>query len=105
MVPAMSFHAAQDKPAALLDSSWETPLLNAMRWHNPGPVRHPPGLVEPCLPTNGHAVPAGPQWAYEIKHDGYRFIVRRDLDRVRVFSRRGNDWTVRCRVSLMRCWH
>ena len=66
-----------------------------MQWHDPGPVRHPPGFVEPCLPTNGHAVPTGPQWAYEIKRDGYRFIVRRDLDRVRVFSRRGNDWTVR----------
>jgi bifunctional non-homologous end joining protein LigD len=27
--------------------------------------------------------------AYEIKHDGYRLICRRD---VRVFSRRGHDW-------------
>jgi ATP-dependent DNA ligase len=27
------------------------------------------------------------------KHDGYRFIRRRDGDRVRVFSRRGNDYT------------
>jgi bifunctional non-homologous end joining protein LigD len=41
------------------------------------------------------AVPTGPQWAYEIKHDGYRFISRRDGDRVRVFSRRGNDYTDR----------
>lgn len=47
------------------------------------------------LPTNGHAVASGPQRAYEIKHDGFRFIVRRELDRVRVFSRRGNDWTDR----------
>jgi bifunctional non-homologous end joining protein LigD len=41
------------------------------------------------------AVPTGPQWAYEIKHDGFRFICRRDGDRVRVFSRRGHDWTDR----------
>jgi ATP-dependent DNA ligase len=41
-----------------------------MRWHNPAPVRHPPGFIAPCLPTNGHAVPIGPQWACEIKHDG-----------------------------------
>ena len=41
------------------------------------------------------AVPAGPQWAYEIKHDGLRFICRREGDRVRVFSRRGHDWTDR----------
>jgi len=69
-----------------------------MRWHNPGPVRHPPGFIEPCLPTKGHAAPIGPQWVYEIKHDGYRFICRRDGDSVRVFSRRGHDWTDRVPV-------
>jgi hypothetical protein len=66
-----------------------------MHWHSPGPVRHPPGFVAPCLPTNASIVPTGPIWAYEIKHDGYRFICRRDGDRVRVFSRRGNDHTDR----------
>ena len=66
-----------------------------MLWRSTAPVRHPPGFIEPCLPTNGHAVPTGPQWVYEIKHDGYRFICRRDGDRVRVFSRRGNDHTDR----------
>jgi ATP-dependent DNA ligase len=66
-----------------------------MRWHNPGPVRRPPGFIEPCLPTNGRTVPDGPQWAYEIKHDGFRFVCRRDGKQVRVFSRRGHDWTDR----------
>jgi bifunctional non-homologous end joining protein LigD len=66
-----------------------------MHWRFTAPARHPPGFVEPCLPTVGQTVPAGPQWAYEIKHDGYRFICRRDGDRVRVFSRRGHDWTDR----------
>src|SRR5262249_50709866 len=51
------------------------------------------GFVEPCLCTRADSVPAGPQWAHEIKHDGYRFIVRRDGNRVRVFSRHGLDWT------------
>jgi bifunctional non-homologous end joining protein LigD len=32
---------------------------------------------------------------HEIKHDGYRFICRCEGDRVRVFSRRGNDYTER----------
>jgi hypothetical protein len=32
---------------------------------------------------------------HEIKHDGFRFICRRDGDRVRVFSRNGRDWTDR----------
>ena len=40
-------------------------------------------------------MPSGPQWVHEIKHDGFRFICRRDGDRVRVFSRRGNDYTDR----------
>jgi ATP dependent DNA ligase domain len=66
-----------------------------MHWHIPGPVRRPPGFIESCLPTNGYATPIGPHWAYEIKHDGFRFICRRDGDRVRVFSRRGHDWTDR----------
>jgi ATP-dependent DNA ligase len=64
-----------------------------MHWHNPGPGRRATGFIEPCLPTNGHTVPAGPQWAYEIKHDGFRFVCRRELDRVRVFSRRCHEWT------------
>jgi hypothetical protein len=29
------------------------------------------------------------------KHDGYRLIVRRDGDVVRLFTRRGHDWTGR----------
>jgi ATP-dependent DNA ligase len=40
-------------------------------------------------------VPSGPQWVYEIKHDGFRFICRRESDRMRVFSRNGRDWTDR----------
>jgi bifunctional non-homologous end joining protein LigD len=54
---------------------------------------HPPGFIEPCLPTVSRTVPTGPQWAYEIKHDGFRFICRRDDERVRVFSRNGHDWS------------
>jgi bifunctional non-homologous end joining protein LigD len=33
--------------------------------------------------------------AYEIKHDRFRFICRREGERVRVFSRRGHDRTDR----------
>jgi ATP-dependent DNA ligase len=50
------------------------------------------------LPTLARTVPAGPQWAHEIKHDGYRMICRRDGDRVRIFTRRGHDWTERMPV-------
>jgi bifunctional non-homologous end joining protein LigD len=40
-------------------------------------------------------VPVGPEWIHEIKHDGYRLQVRRDGDAVRLFTRRGYDWTTR----------
>jgi hypothetical protein len=32
---------------------------------------------------------------HEIKHDGYRLIVRRDGAAVHLFTRRGHDWTDR----------
>jgi bifunctional non-homologous end joining protein LigD len=53
----------------------------------------PAGFVEPCLPTLGRTVPEGPRWACEVKHDGFRFICRRDGVGVRVFSRHGKDWS------------
>jgi bifunctional non-homologous end joining protein LigD len=50
---------------------------------------------EPCIPTRGTKVPAGPDWIHEIKHDGYRLIVQRDGKRVRLFTRNGHDFTDR----------
>src|ERR1700678_4185904 len=56
---------------------------------------YPAGFIEPCIPVLAHKPPAGPQWVHEIKHDGYRLIVRRAGERVRLFTRRGYDWTER----------
>src|SRR3954466_4903152 len=53
------------------------------------------GYIEPCLPTRVPKAPTGGQWVHEIKHDGYRLIVRREGDRVRIFTRRGYDWSGR----------
>ncbi len=52
---------------------------------------------EPSLPTRGTKVPSGPDWIHEIKHDGYRLIVQREGERVRVrlFTKGGHDWTDR----------
>src|SRR6476659_5753967 len=49
----------------------------------------------PCIPTRGTKVPAAPAWLHEIKHDGYRLIVRREGKRVRLFTRNGYDWSDR----------
>jgi bifunctional non-homologous end joining protein LigD len=50
---------------------------------------------QPCLPTRAGKVPTGPDWIHEIKHDGYRLIVQREGDRVRLFARNGHDWSDR----------
>jgi ATP-dependent DNA ligase len=61
------------------------------------PALLPVGFVEPCLPSVRATAPCGREWVHEIKHDGYRLIVRRNGKRVRVFTRRGFDWTGRFR--------
>jgi bifunctional non-homologous end joining protein LigD len=53
------------------------------------------GYIPPCIPTRAYKVPAGPDWVHEIKYDGYRLQVRRDGDAVRLFTRRGYDWSGR----------
>jgi bifunctional non-homologous end joining protein LigD len=55
----------------------------------------PLGFVEPCLPSPAEKPPRGPDWLHEIKHDGFRFLAWRDGDRVRLFTRRGHDWSDR----------
>ena len=52
-------------------------------------------LFLPCIPSRATSVPTGPDWLHEIKHDGYRLIVARDNARVRLFTRRGFDWSGR----------
>ena len=55
----------------------------------------PPGFVPPCLPTKAPHPPTGALWVHEIKHDGFRIIARKDGNRVRLYSRAGNDLTDR----------
>ena len=52
-----------------------------------------PWALPPCLPTPSQSPPKGWAWVHEIKHDGYRLIARRDGNRVRLFTRRGYDWS------------
>jgi ATP-dependent DNA ligase len=55
----------------------------------------PACFIQPCLGVDAEKVPTRPGWIHEIKHDGYRMQVRKDGDRVRLFTRRGFDWTAR----------
>ena len=55
----------------------------------------PAGFIVPCLPTKTDKLPSGGLWLHEIKHDGFRIIARKDGERVRLYSRPGNDFTRR----------
>ncbi len=55
----------------------------------------PAGFIAPCLPTKAQRPPSGDAWLYEIKHDGFRVIARKDGAKVRLYSRPGNDLTYR----------
>jgi bifunctional non-homologous end joining protein LigD len=57
--------------------------------------RLPPGFIIPAQPIKASKPASGPDWVHEIKHDGYRLIVRRDGPTVRLYTRNANDWTVR----------
>jgi len=57
--------------------------------------RIPAGFIVPAQPVVASKPPSGPDWVHEIKHDGYRMIVRRDGPTVRLYSRNAYDWTRR----------
>jgi bifunctional non-homologous end joining protein LigD len=58
-------------------------------------VRRSSGFIEPCLPSKVDRPPSGPLWVHEIKHDGFRLMVRREGSRVRCFTKGGHDWADR----------
>lgn len=64
-----------------------------------------PGFIEPELATSVDKVPSGERWIHEIKFDGYRVQVHLRDATVKVFTRRGNDWTNRFRKIAADTWH
>jgi len=52
-----------------------------------------PREILPELATLVDEVPAGKEWLHEIKFDGYRLLVFIDRGKVRMVTRKGNDWT------------
>jgi hypothetical protein len=53
----------------------------------------PPTWIKPQLAALVKAAPNGPDWLHEIKLGGYRMYARLDAARVKIITRRGNDWT------------
>jgi bifunctional non-homologous end joining protein LigD len=64
-----------------------------------------PGFIEPVLATTTDKVPAGQRWLHEIKFDGYRVQVHLRDAAVKVFTRRGNDWTNRFPKIAADAWN
>jgi bifunctional non-homologous end joining protein LigD len=48
-----------------------------------------------ALPIKADKVPAGPDWLHEVKYDGYRMMLIREYNRVRLITRGGRDWARR----------
>ena len=63
------------------------------------------GFIEPALATPIERVPSGERWLHEIKFDGYRVQVHLANEAIKVFTRRGNDWTKRFRKIADDAWH
>jgi bifunctional non-homologous end joining protein LigD len=56
-----------------------------------------PGFIAPALASKIDKVPSGDRWLHEIKFDGYRVQLRIANNDIKVFTRRGYDWTKRFR--------
>lgn len=54
-----------------------------------------PGSIPPQLAKLVTQAPDGPDWAHEIKMDGYRMAARLDSGDVRLLTRTGLDWTTK----------
>jgi bifunctional non-homologous end joining protein LigD len=71
-----------------------------------GGIKAPyPGFIAPALATSIGKMPNGERWVHEIKFDGYRVQVPLRDAAVKVFTRRGNDWTNRFRKIAADAWH
>ena len=55
----------------------------------------PKRVYEPCLPTVATKVPTGSEWLHELKHDGFRLLIHRDGDDVRLRCSHGAGTTGR----------
>jgi ATP-dependent DNA ligase len=49
----------------------------------------------PAQPVEREKPPTGAEWVHEIKHDGYRMIIRKEGENVRLYSRNAIDWSGR----------
>jgi bifunctional non-homologous end joining protein LigD len=56
------------------------------------------GFIHPAQPVLADRPPTAPGWSFEIKHDGFRIVPRKDGERVRLWSRNARDRSVEFRA-------
>jgi len=91
---------ANDGPASAKRSTRSTGAKKTSKERSastplPGGARHAklPLALAPQLATLASSAPTQGDWIYEIKFDGYRLLARVDGSDIRLFTRRGHDWT------------
>jgi bifunctional non-homologous end joining protein LigD len=87
-------HAARQRKSTAHSKSEAEGVSEAHRipGARPAPL---PDFVEPCLASLQHHPPAGSAWVHEIKFDGYRLLAWLKRGTVKLFTRRGLDWTAK----------
>ena len=73
--------SARPTPAGSIPTRRRAELVSPQAW------------IKPQLAKLVEKAPDGPEWAHEIKFDGYRMHARFDAGRVQFLTRRANDWT------------
>ncbi|OAP49997.1 non-homologous end-joining DNA ligase [Sinorhizobium americanum] len=67
-------------------------MARASKKPPPEPPDPMPARIDPCLAILVDKPPKGPDWAFEVKWDGYRLAVHIEPGRVRIITRGGYDW-------------
>src|SRR5829696_8273670 len=64
-----------------------------------------PTFIEPSLATLVSKPKRGDAWVHEIKFDGYRLQLHVREGQIRLFTRRGHDWSERFKPVAAAAWH
>jgi bifunctional non-homologous end joining protein LigD len=99
-------HANPNSTAAAAPETDVTAKAGKKAEARPTPKRRPtkratttvppmPAFIEPQLCKSSSTPPRGPQWAHEIKFDGYRMQLRSEGGKAVLLTRKGLDWSDR----------
>jgi bifunctional non-homologous end joining protein LigD len=96
-VPAQEQARSMKRPPAVARASARAPAPSPADPRSVPQARRAalPAFVPPQLATLVDRAPAGDEWLHEMKLDGYRILARLQRGRVRLLSRRDNDWSER----------